>query len=358
MPSQILHVLFGEDVIAAIYGSIHTHFGIVAEKALEKITGDYHASFMLGCQGPDIFYHNQFTRPLSIEYGTLLHHRGYGIFTAELLKRSLPDPPPDEKDFNALGAYSLGFMTHALLDRYCHPYIVYKAGWTADAGEGSTPLGKTAHAFFERILDVLMFEYLRGKPVHIWKQEALAAVCSAPPPGLKELLAKALCAVYPERAGNDEKLLSRIENAFIDCERVYRHTDPALTGIASVHGNDNSIDAPVLPYIFPQKFPLSVDYLNLAKKAYFDPAPGGKEDNRSFPELYSAAVSGAAAALGPDIKKYLETGIYPIREAAQSIGNSGLSIRGADGRPCAPVRSVPLPLDSVLEQQRRLRYGK
>ena len=76
MPSQILHTLFGEDVIAEIYRSIGSRFGLVADKAREKILGSYRAAFTLGCQGPDLFYHNQRSRPVGLEYGTLLHRRG------------------------------------------------------------------------------------------------------------------------------------------------------------------------------------------------------------------------------------------------------------------------------------------
>jgi hypothetical protein len=63
----------------------------------------------------------------------------------------------------------------------------------------------------------------------------------------------------------------------------------------------------------------------------------------------------AAASIAPVIAGYLETGIFPIREAAQAIGNGGLSIQDDEGRPCAPTRSSPLPLDRVLRQQEELR---
>jgi hypothetical protein len=92
MPSQILHILFGEDLIAALHQRIAPRFGIVADKALEKIQIAHKTAFALGCQGPDIFYHNRQRRPVGLEYGSLLHRRGAGFLTAELLKISLPDP--------------------------------------------------------------------------------------------------------------------------------------------------------------------------------------------------------------------------------------------------------------------------
>ncbi|MDR1177310.1 MAG: zinc dependent phospholipase C family protein, partial [Spirochaetaceae bacterium] len=236
VPSQILHLLFGEDVLAALYERLKGRFGNVAEEALLKIKRDYRPGFALGCQGPDIFYHNQSSRPVGLEYGTLLHRRGCGVFTASLLKMALPGTPPTEREMRrrrreaalgakrlspsqkitALGAYALGFMTHALLDRKTHPYIVYKAA--------------RRHAFFERILDVTMLRLLRGLAVSSWDQETLLAeACAKPPEGLGALLEKALVSAFPERAGKDEKLPLRIANTFRDAAAFYSATDPRKT---------------------------------------------------------------------------------------------------------------------------------
>ncbi|GHV38836.1 hypothetical protein AGMMS49546_09890 [Spirochaetia bacterium] len=384
MPSQILHTLFGEDVIAEIYSRIRTRFGIVAEKALEKITREYRTAFALGCQGPDIFYHNQRTRPVALEYGTLLHRRGCGMFTAVLLKMGLPDPPPDEEDIrlhrrekgiNALGAYALGFMTHAVLDRFCHPYIVYKsvtlpppkgrgervAAPVLAAGPESSSLppgslGRHAHPFFERIIDALMLALLRGRAVSSWDQEAvLADICDRPPLGLKELLARSLQASFPERAGNDPKLALRMDNTFADAAHFYRATAPANTSLRFCGGPSGPPhagerwDRRDLIYVYPEAIPLDIDYLNLRRSPWFYPAGEEREDRRSFPEIYAQALKAAADSLSVFIIRYLEEGFFPIKEAAQSIGNSGLSVQDENGKPCAVTRTGPLPLDKVLE---------
>jgi hypothetical protein len=368
MPSQILHTLFGEDVIAGLYrrlkrGPGGRRFGLPADKALEKITRDYRRAFALGCQGPDIFYHSQYSRPVALEYGSLLHRRGYGIFTAGLLKMGLPDPPPDEEDIragrrekgiNALGVYALGFMTHAVLDRFCHPYIVYKAE-------------RRAHAFFERIIDVLMLKELRGEEAAAWDQEGiLAAICENPPLGLKELIARALASGFPERARRDGKLIRRIDNAFADCACFYRITAPARTSLkaqamsANGDGRPRDIDLRSLSYLFPENLPGEINFLNLNHGPWQYPysPPGSADaaaDTRSFPELYAAALEAAIEAFSPCIMRYLDTGIFPIPEAARSIGNGGLSIQDEQGKPVAPNRVNPLPLDAVLAGQAELR---
>ncbi|AEF81020.1 zinc dependent phospholipase C family protein [Leadbettera azotonutricia] len=360
MPSQILHTLFGEDVIAEIYRRLVPRFGLVAAKALEKISQNYLQPFFLGCQGPDIFYHSQMTRPVGLEYGTLLHRRGAGIFTAGLLKMGLPDPAPDEEDIrlhrrekgiNALGAYALGFMTHALLDRACHPYIVYKSGWVSPRRPETLRYAK-AHAFFERIIDALMLKIARGQETSSWDQEkALAEVCENPPLGLKELLARALVLAFPERAGRDAKLASRIDNTFADCAGFYRLTAPSKT----MPGAGEALHPELLGLIYPVELPEDIDFLNLKHEAWFYPTPRGLEYQSSFPEIYSSAVETATDSIAPVITKYLASGIFPILEAAQAIGNGGLSIHDESGKPCAPTRAAPLPLDRVLEQQARIR---
>jgi hypothetical protein len=283
----------------------------------------------------------------------------------------LPDPPPDEEDIrmgrrekgiNALGAYALGFMTHALLDRAAHPYIVYKSGWVSPKNPETLRYAKS-HAFFERILDALMLKRLRGEEVFLWDQEGiLSRVCGNPPLGLKELLARALVLAFPERAGKDGNLSLRIENTFADCRGFYLATDPRRTSRSYPPSNRGEgengppLSIETLAYVFPENLSPGTDFLNLEKKAWYYPAGEHRPaDYRSFPEVYGGAVGSAAGSITPVITEYLATGNFPIKEAARAIGNGGLSIVDEHGAPCAPSRSEPLPLDAVLEDQARQR---
>jgi hypothetical protein len=338
MPSQILHSLFGEDVIAGIFRRTGNWF------ETETIHTIYKNVFALGCQGPDIFYHGRRQRPVGLEYGTLLHRRGIGLFAAKLLEASLPPTA----SISALGAYALGFMTHAILDRAAHPYIVYKSFRPSSRGT----LGPAqAHTFFERIIDALMLKTLRGREISGWDQECvLSSVCTSPPPGLKELLERTLIQTFPERAGKDEKLADRIKNTFDDSARFYRLTAPANlvkknTGVATAITQDH------LLYIYPENLPGHIDFLNMETRPWFYPAGHVKEDTRSFPEVYAHAVQAATDLLGGIIKRYLEDGAFPTLEAATAMGNGGLSLVDSNGAPCPPIRFDSLPLDEVLEQQ-------
>ena len=355
MPSQLLHVLFGEDVFARIGRRLESRFGTAAGgmvTAWGKIAAVQRKAFVLGCQGPDIFYHSQGRRPVGLEYGTLLHRRGAGTFTAELLGSCFSPPGADtrtrrpENEINALGAYSLGFMTHAILDRLAHPYIVYKSDSSCSAARfPGIPRFEGSHAFFERIIDVMMFKLLRGKEIASWDQGILAESCESPPPGLKELLAGALIAAFPGRAGKDEKLKSRVENTFLDSAGFYRLTAPACPRDDQFPPQKRH-----LVYLYPEELPGGIDFLNLEKQPWYYPAGEKKEDRRSFPEIYGGAVAAAADSFTGIISRYLEEGSFPA-ETAAVIGDGGLNIVDENGKPCAPSRTDPLPLEDVLEQQ-------
>ena len=376
MPSQILHILFGEDIIAGIYRRISPFFGIVADRAMEKLQYIFRTAFALGCQGPDIFYHSRKRRPVGLEYGSLLHRRGAGTFTAELLKLGLPDQLPGVEGFsvkkfpverlpvegfpqgsqnlNALGAYALGFMTHAILDRAAHPYIVYKSGFSNK--KSGAQRNSLYHIFFERVLDVLMFRKKRGKNIDAWDQDVLTEACGKPPSGLGELLARALVFAFPERAGKDEKLARRIDNTFLDCTGFYKYTDPGY--VDSADSRFCTIEE--LAYIYPKDLcdsegNTTVDFLNLENRPWQYPLEGREQDCRSFPEIYSDAAESAINSICPVIVSYLETGVFPIDEATQAIGNGGLSIADENGKPCIPTLCDPLPLDEILLEQAEMR---
>ena len=333
MPSQLLHILFGEDVFP-------------------KIPDVHRKAFALGCQGPDIFYHSQGRRPVGLEYGTLLHRRGTGAFAAELLRVSgRSRVAGGENETNALEAYALGFMTHAILDRHTHPYIVYKS----DSPHSHVVL-ENYHAFFERIIDALMLKLLRGAEISSWDQEGvLAETCENPPLGLKELLAQALIATFPERAGKDEKLKHRIENTLLDCAGFYRRTAPSCLVTSPARPLEEGLDG-VLPlrkhhlvYLYPVELPDQIDFLNIGREPWYYPAGEKREDRRSFPEIYAGAVAAATDSLTGIINRYLNGGVFPVRETAEAIGNGGLNIVDENGKPCAPCRSDPLPLEKVLQ---------
>jgi hypothetical protein len=332
--------MFGEDVITGLYNYLVRETGdrfiLMLDKIREQIFSDCYSSFLLGCQGPDIFYHSQSRRPVAIEYGSLLHRRSCGFFSVGLLKKGQSSPEH--------ASYALGFMTHAILDRICHPYIIYHCGGDY-------------HSFFERIIDVLMLKELRGLDPASWDREKkLANICESPPQGLKELIADSLAEAFPERVNKDKHLPHRIDNALADCSNFYSMTSPSKI---SAVPRDGTITRRSLNYVYPENLPGDIDFLNLNHKPwrypYVHAGDQTHDDTRSFLDVYHDAVKTAVDALAPCIILYLECGIFPVTAAAGKIGNDSLSIQDEEGRPCAPNLTNPLPLVDVLNQQAKLR---
>ncbi|MCL1993148.1 MAG: zinc dependent phospholipase C family protein [Spirochaetes bacterium] len=340
MPSQILHTIFGKNLIAGLQKRLEKDKVPPAQKTLENITCEHGKILALGCQGADIFYHSQRQRPVAISYGSLLHRRDFGNFAAALLETALPYPP--------LAAYALGFASHAILDRHCHPYIIYKAG-------------KKYHAFFERIIDVFMLKKLELQEVQSWDQEGiLGEVCENPPAGLKELLVETMARAFPEKVNADPKLLRRIENAFADAARFYRMSAPAKTTAKQT----NALSTRALMYVFPENLPGDIDFLNQQKTPWrypylppaLDQAP--KDDCRSFMEIYNEALEAAINILAPCISEYFQSGKFPVTETAGKLGNTSLSIQDEHGKPCQSNLHGFLPLEEVLAQQAEMRGMK
>lgn len=356
MPAQILHVLFAEDALARASRS-----STFAARAADAVLGDpaVSAAFRLGAQGPDLFYHSQRLRPVAIEYGTLLHRRGYGALSAALLGLALEDVPAPEAADSPRFAYALAFITHAILDRAVHPYIVSKAGWVSPARPETARYAR-CHAFFERLVDCLMLERLRGASASAWDQASLLAEpCAAPPADLAGFLAAGLARAFPSRAGVDGKLLLRVSNALRDASFFYRITDPSRTSL-NLRLRDGyeylseDLGRASVALVYPELFPLDVDYLNLARAPWPRPSADGGTDDRSFVDLYGDALESAAATLAALLAAIGRTGTVPEGTEAL-VGDGGLSVQDADGRPCAPVHMDPLPLDRILDDQWRLR---
>lgn len=353
MPAQILHTLFGED-------------------ATGELTADYprarefEGAFSLGCQGPDLFYHSRRRRPVAVEYGSLLHRRGFGSFAAALLRRSLAAEPTE------LAWYALGFASHAALDRALHPYIVYKAAWAVPSRPETARYARN-HAFFERIIDVLLLRMLRGTSPRFWDQRRLLAEpCSHPPAGLAAVLKESFLEAYPERAGKDEKLAERIANALQDGAVFYEMTDPRTAARAAGGAVARAAAAPLderrgrayLALIHPERLPLDIDYLNLARREWRHPceeaaaSDGAAANRRSLVELYGEALTGARSFFARLIGDFRRTGTIPS-DTAERLGNGTLSVGDREGKPCAPVHAEALPLDEVLEGlYRRISSGR
>ncbi len=340
MASQLTHLLAG---IQALKSAL-------PEKQA-SILADYGAWFGLGCQGPDIFYHNQRTRPLSIYYGSLLHKRSFGAFIAAFAK-NLPNAASNPES----AAFLLGFATHAALDRKTHPYIVYRSGWF-DPSKPQTKHLKGAHIFLERILDVLVWEKTTGTTIADFQQAKLLVPEENSYTALVQAIASALRETYPQRAGNDDQLEERIKNGFLDTTHIFALTDPSrpptMTARRFAYFDEG---AHSIAMLYPSAIPQTEDWGNSSREPWRFPCEPERNSTASYFDLVDEAVAEMIPVLALLGRILFEPAASRTasddRLAALSrlAGQESLNVGDAQGLQKAPQWSNPLPIYQLMKQ--------
>lgn len=348
MPSQIAHVLVGEAALArAAPGT--------ADSLLSEPRGLF---FRLGCQGPDIFYHNQRTRPVALHYGVLVHRRGFGRLVESMLETWIrEDGDPD----SPWAAFLLGFATHGALDRAAHPYIVHGSGWT-EPGKPETERYRGCHAFLERVLDTLLWERRTGMPV-----SSFDAGSRLLPPGdfpleFPERMTSALRRAYPSETAGDPRLPVRIANALSDTRRFLLLTNPAETSRKSggacpdpesLRHLRGSHSLRIVSVLYPETFDRGIDWASERGRPWVHPCRGGPERRESFYDLCDAAESEAEGLLRLVLDGLRSRRVPP--GLADTVGNGTLNVGNPDGRPARPRFKDPLPLYEAMTEELRAR---
>lgn len=323
MPSQIAHILAGLDSLSALPGEWTRNFSEPA--------------FRLGCQGPDVFYHNRRTKPGAFLYGTRLHRRGWGTFLSrfrtEALDRGWGPSHPGL-------AFLAGQATHGFLDRRTHPFIVYFSGWKVP-GDPSTDDLRHAHAFLERIIDVRLWERRMGTPVEgcRWQDDL-------PGPGdfpddFWPAWAEALHGVFPQLSARAD-VEQRLKNAVSDTRGFLAFTAPGRGDQAlraARHG--------ALHFFHPGALP-AWDFLNEKGAEWQDPVTGAAR-TETFLDLYGQAVAEARNALG----------VLTDRGAGweELLGNGSLNLPGLEGENQGPRFSRPWDFGTLYDRETEFRLG-
>lgn len=342
MASQIAHILTGRAALRLAFPETH-----------ESMLGEYSPWFNLGCQGPDLFYHNQRTRPLAISYGSLVHRRLWASVTAALSARR---PPKQLKEL--WRAFVLGWASHGPLDRLSHPFIVYRSGW-ADPARPETRALVGSHPFYERLLDVLAWERASGTSISAFRQEDELVPTGGLPDGVATLVAQALRDAYPEKTNTDSQLDERCANAFTDSFGVYRFSSPSATSLDNAQGAAwlRSLEKKgvrTLGIVFPEGFDRSIDWANEAGSLWRNPCPPDRPSRQSFYQIMEEAAGTAALAM---------RSLYDAMENDQTIdtallgGEATLNVGDASGTQARPEFMDPLPLAKAMEQQMAMRLG-
>lgn len=337
MPAHITHELFAEAVFDRLFAP--------DSRALLDRNRRF---WVFGAQGPDFFLHNHRTRPSGLIFGRVLHGSGYGTCTGHLVRIARKR---GEGLDSPLGAFVLGFATHAMLDRHTHPYINYASGWV-DREHPESVRFTNCHAFLERIIDVLMLKLLRGITVTDYDFLERIDLGESFPEELQSAIARAIESTCHEYQGQDD-LEERIGNAYTDTMNFYRFTNPPERHhLIHAWERDGGGDDPtrrLLALFHPDTLP-DLDYLNGAGAAWNHPGDRSEIHHESVPELFDAAVDTAEHAVDV-VRRALEGAVDPnrlVEAVATAIGDGNLS----DGRTRKAKRRLecvdPLPLDEAL----------
>jgi hypothetical protein len=346
----------------------HMHAG---DEALRKVLGLSEAealgpalslsAFRFGCQGPDIFYHNQRTKPSGLHYGALAHRRRFGSLVAQAAAAL---PPEERRPDSPRGAYLLGLSTHAALDRATHPFIIYFSGWV-DPSDPSTQRRRGCHPFLERLLDACLIERRLGlSPARygISARMGIGAPFGAKlDSSLVGLWAAGLRAAFPRATEADKLLEARIANALADARSFYAVTDPAapardapdrdarLAWLESEEGRH------LISLAYPLRLPEGMDPMNEAKAEWLHPSGDGRSSRASYLELVDAGIAEAARALGLVLDFW--KGGLSSSSLAEGLGEGGLALCDAAGASMPPRLCRPLPLPEAMEAEYEARLA-
>ncbi len=346
MPSHVAHLVFAEQVRDSLPGHLQP-----------QLTADSYNFFVLGAQGPDLFYHNRRRKPSGLEYGARLHRYGYGTAAGAML-RYLLEPRP--RDVN-LEAYLFGFITHVFLDRAVHPYINYFAGWF-DPKREETLRWRGAHAYFERLVDVVILRRYRNCGFEAYDFFSRADAGEEAPRQLVELLAHGLKQAIP-RASKDEHLHTRIEHAYLDARGFYQYTNRTLEQFLAEELRHSTNMTPAelrrSALLHPAHPPTEIDPANESRRPWLHPCSSEpwytftlwelmeKAEENALPAATLMASALAEREAAPSRPQHSATGAGTA--LSELIGDMNLSDGRPGTRPCPKRYSAPLPLMEQLE---------
>lgn len=351
MPSHLTHQVFVEEAIRR------------ASNANTKVapSGDVDgAALTLGAQGPDTFYHNQRRKPSALEYGSMIHRRGYGRLCAKIFRQAASTE--NDAVRASAGAYLIGFASHAILDRHTHPFINYWSGWW-DRSNSDTERLRGMHPFLERLIDVHVLKRYRFTTPLAYGFYKRVTCGDEPPAWLLAIQEAAMRATYP-RAARDGQLRARLTSAYLDTLGYYRFTDKVDTEyLAEARRRElaGEVSSRWLAIVHPPSIPRDLDVMNAQHRRWCHPCSSREVHEESFWELFergldemTEVVHAIWGAWSLATNRDLDTGAVDdaADQVERAVGNFNLSDGRENERPCEKRHSDPLPLPQLLDEIR------
>ncbi|MBL7006372.1 MAG: zinc dependent phospholipase C family protein [Spirochaetia bacterium] len=316
MPSHITHSLFGREIAKSI-----------------TITIKHHNWFTLGCQGPDIFLHNQRTMPSSLFWGKSLHRKNYGLFCSILIHEMLIS---DNNWNSPIGSYILGFLTHASLDRETHPFITYFSGWGKE--------NKFYHPFLERLIDIKISSVLSVQSPDTYSFFKLINLGSEAPEDLINILSKAIKFLF-KNSYSLEDINIRIHNAYKDSMYFLQKIDSwRINQVNRIKEIEKErTQSRLLALFHPPYIPDYLDVLNTKHSEWKHPWAPHISSKMSFNEIFKKT----AQDVSEKINLILSNNLVDVVDL---IGNDSLNSGLPYSAGTFPKVSSPIQLGKFLQE--------
>lgn len=282
----------------------HIHFAeSVVEKADIPIAEREKPVLAFGAQGPDPFFYDRFwpwtKKKNAVHIGRKIHHEQCGPFLMAMIDEAR------QKNERHVSIYTLGFLTHHLLDRKTHPFIHYHAG-----------LKDYRHQKLEICIDTQWMKKNRG--IETWNTPVYREIDMGRhlDPAICHLLEALIDRFFPEETAG---LPPRYP------ERAYRDMKSALRVLYDPHGWKNRLlKERIAPFSY-RPLEETVDYLNETRRPWCHPCDRHEIYHKSFADLFSEALDEAVTLLGL-VRQFFKDGRKKTRAAIKShLGNISYS---------------------------------
>lgn len=278
MPDVFTHILCGHDTIQDLDKSWR-------ETILKK-----EKLFNLGCQGPDMFFYNDFIPYKKIKrgpkVGRMMHREKTGDFLIESINY-IREKITTKDDFDLLFTYISGLICHFGLDRKAHPYIYYYSG-KHEKNKPETRKYGGYHKRFELIIDTILTKERRGLEIHRHPVYEEIDVGTSLPKSIVDYYVYSLNRTYGPKI-----IINFINDSYKDMKTVLKLAyDPSGIKKNLMKTIDRIIkdDIEYNTLIYPRKIDKKYDYMNTKRSPWNHPCNKDEGYFESFYDIYDAAV--------------------------------------------------------------------
>lgn len=328
MPDVLTHILCGHDVI--------NNLG----KDISKAILEHEKLFNLGCQGPDMFFYNDFIPTVKgkrgPKFGKMMHREKTGDFLVESIKY-IKENATNRTDFSLLFTYVSGLICHFGLDRKAHPYIYYFSG-KHEKDRPETRRYGGYHKRLELIIDTILLK--ERKSLESYKHHAYKEIDVGPslPKGIIDYYVHALSKTYAPK-----EIINFVNDSYKDMKIVLKLAyDPSgvKKGIMKLIDRIVKDDIEYSTLIYPIKVDSKHDYMNTKRSPWNHPCDKSEEYFHSFYDIYDMAVKDSLSMIKAAMD-YLENKIH-IDDLTKIFPNISYLTGKETNAPCEIIYYRPI----------------